>query len=676
MGSSVRQRSIAGFVVIFLASAVFAGRGTWTTSGPPGGAAVIAVDPHQPLTVYALGGGLFKSADGGQSWEAKTLFVSDPWCLAIAPSDPSILYIGSQTGQVVKSSDGGETWREADSGLPTPSLSLGRIIYVIAIDPTNAEIAYAGTYSDGVFKTLDGGKSWKSVGLPDQSRATAIAIDPRVPSTLFVSTQSDVGSPPEGVFKSTDAGTTWTLEATGRAAGSSLTIDPSDTRVIYETVNSDGVFKSLDGGSTWQQMNTGISETPGVYVGSLALDPLNPATIYIGLYGDQVFKSEDGGSHWSRVYSGDGLAFATVATGESEVFLGDATHLAKSTDGGAHWVTSDTGLFDSDIACVAVDANDTLYAGASASSLTKSSRPDRTWTQLEIPGLTEPTVRTIAIDPSNSAVLYAGVDGYGIYKSVDSGERWTQAEELFGGYTLAIAIDPLDSQNIYAATEVPPLGLDFDGASWVSRSSDGGMTWTSFGPANSIVADSLAIDSDNPSTLFAGGQIPGGMFRSTDSGDSWVALNTGLTGGGYLSSVVIDPHDSLTIYAALGFFTAPEFGILKSEDGGDHWVLRKQGLPDGPVTALAIDPVHSKVLYAGSYDQGVFRSDDAGETWRPINSGLLNPRVNALAFDSSGSRLFAGTAAGVYEMSPLSITTLPPPNVAPISGRPGFRPSP
>jgi hypothetical protein len=342
--------------------------------------------------------------------------------------------------------------------------------------------------------------------------------------------------------------------------------------------------------------------------------------------------------------------------------------------GRGQWTTTGP-AGDAQVASVAVDFRGGVVAGT-GSGLFRL-KADREWTNLGITGVSAPSVGNIAIDPSNPDVLYAfvsgeyaGTDGDGIYKSSDAGASWTLAYSTAGGRTYAIAVDPVNSQIVYAANEFLGHGVNPTSTTWVSRSLDGGTTW-SLPNSNSVGAHCLAIDPTFRSTVYAGGL---GVFRSPDSGEHWTALQTGLADG-YVFAVAVDPHDSSKVYAALGAFTTPQFGVLKSSDGGEHWELESQGLPEDALSSLVIDPIHPNVLYAGSFDQGVFRSVDSGITWGPMNSGLSNPTIYSLAMDPTGSRLFAGTAAGVYEISPASIAVVPPlPLPVSISGRDALRP--
>ncbi len=144
-------------------------------------------------------------------------------------------------------------------------------------------------------------------------------------------------------------------------------------------------------------------------------------------------------------------------------------------------------------------------------------------------------------------------------------------------------------------------------------------------------------------TVYAGGF---GVFKSTNGGGNWTAINIGLTNRSVLA-LVIDPTNPATLYAGtLGG------GVFRSSNGGGNWTAINTGLTSTDVGALAIDPSAPATLYAGTSGGGVFRSTDSGDTWAAINAGLTNLNVNALALNATGeTTLYAGTSNGVWQMS-------------------------
>ena len=246
----------------------------WTFAGQvrpqtaPPFARAVAVDPTDHLTVYAGangGGGVYKSTDGGNTFDVKASGINLPIvnALVIDPAAPKTLYAGTPLG-IYKTTDGGENWAEVRGGLTGSAPSTNRLV----INPQSTQTVYAATTNRGVLKTTNGGTTWTPVnnGLTQNGsllQFRAFAIDPSNPSTLYVAPTSFPG----GVFKTTDGGATWVSSNTGL------------------TVNSGG-----------------LTITPGVNV--VLVDPAAPATLYAGTAGFGIFKSTDGGAHWAPASTG------------------------------------------------------------------------------------------------------------------------------------------------------------------------------------------------------------------------------------------------------------------------------------------------------------------------------------------------------------------------------------
>ena len=209
---------------------------------------------------------------------------------------------------------------------------------------------------------------------------------------------------------------------------------------------------------------------------------------------------------------------------------------------------------------------------------------------------------------------------------------WTSGGP-YGGNVRALAINPTTPATLYAGTDAG-----------VFRSTDSGGTWAA---ANTGLTDlwvwsvmALAIDPTTPTTLYAG-TWQGGVFKSTDSGGTWVAVNTGLTTL-YVTSLAINPATPATLY--VGTYDG---GVFKSTDSGGTWVAVNTGLTTLYVTSLAINPATPATLYAGGYSGGVFKTTDSGGTWAAVNTGMTSLNVYALAINpTTPSTLYAGTWQG------------------------------
>jgi photosystem II stability/assembly factor-like uncharacterized protein len=444
-----------------------------------------------------------------------------------------------------------------------------------------------------------------------------------------------------------------------------LVIDPSSPSTLYAGTFEGGVFKSTNGGDSWSAVNSGLSssmfsggpaKTP-VY--ALAIDPGTPATLYAGTSGNGVFKTTDGGASWSAVNSGlpktsvyviaiDPSAPATLYAGTYDAFNGG--NVFKSTNGGASWSAVTSGLaISSAVYSLAIDSSrpSTLYAGTDR-SVFKSTNGGASWSEVNY--TSGDAVRALVIDPGNPATLYEGRGQGGIFKSTNGGARWVAVNTgLTTPFVQSLAIDPSNPATLYAGTAY----YDNEGyGRGIFKTTNGGASWSAVNSGLPAVdVRTVVIDPGNPATLYAG--TPRGVYKSTNGGASWSAVNSGLAAT-LVQSVVTDPSSPSTLYA--GTVTS---GIFKSTDGGVSWSEANSGLTVPAVRALAIDPSNPATLYAGTYFDSsyrgtIFKSTNGGASWSKVNSGRevfaglssATP-VNAIAIDPSNpATVYVGTYGG------------------------------
>ena len=301
------------------------GGASWTATGLTNiSVSALAIDPKMPTTLYAgavtvdcatgallppVEAGVFKSTDGGASWGYIGPY-QVVYALAIDPQTPTTLYAGTYW-EVFKSTDGGATW-STDGGATWSATGLFSV-QTLAIDPVTPTTVYAGTafaspegwpgfaWEGGVFKSTDAGATWSATGLVGGDFAV-LAIDPRTPTTLYAGGvwANDWYTWVRGLFKSTDGGATWSTSGADPCCG--VAIDPRTPTTLYAG-DAKGAFKSTDGGATWSAINTGLTDILSAYgvgsaVGTPTIDPLTPNTLY-AVTAIGVFKSNDGGAIWS-----------------------------------------------------------------------------------------------------------------------------------------------------------------------------------------------------------------------------------------------------------------------------------------------------------------------------------------------------------------------------------------
>ena len=322
---------------------------------------------------------------------------------------------------------------------------------------------------------------------------SAIQINPKHPNVLYASTLGD-DRREGGVYKSTDAGKTWSLADTGLTNPASptdsedlrvdaLALDPRSPNVLYAGTGL-GVFKTTDGARTWTLASTGIDLGGGLahrmyegFIWAIAIDPLHTSTVYAA--GGGVWKSTNGGASWKRVLRNGAVNLGidprrpeTVYASGMKSWGSGATRnsVYKTVDGGGSWrATGPRGLSDNYFGHPIVvhrRAPGTVYAGGSR-GLFASTNQGRTWRKLRSTSAPE-RVDAIALDPLRANVLYAGGWETGLVKSEDGGLTWSRLS-LDMRYVQTIAIDPTRPQTIYA------------GGAGIGKSTDGGDSWHRLG---------------------------------------------------------------------------------------------------------------------------------------------------------------------------------------------------
>jgi photosystem II stability/assembly factor-like uncharacterized protein len=553
------------------------------TANPSNGSAasLLAIDAQHPATVYATTGlGLYRTRNGGARWQIigplpfRNAIGRGPvrssgyeMAFAIDPNHAETIYAGwsrylngTQTpSNLFKSSDGGDSWRRITTSTP---LSLS----ALALTSSGALLA-TDQSRPGVFRSTDGGTTWSPAGLAGET-IVALTSDPG--SGAIYATTYDATNHSEAVFETTDGGETW-QPASANFAWFGTVTDPNDPATVYATTN-DGIVKSVDHGSNWAAADTGIVS---MMIGPVALAPGRPATLY-AVDGDSIFTSTDSARTWHEEAAGpDGTDVVTLTVSPRRprtIFASTLGGLFESDDGGLRWSPIQTGYPGKLVRAVAIDLQhpSTIYIGAcqseygecitsSPGGFRKTVDGGATWQPIAgVPLVTTvvrgghvlhltAAVQSLAIDPHRSNTVFAGTTRGGIFRSTDAGRSWQRVAtehgepkrepgNAFPYSVLAIVVDPIHHDTVYAASST----------GGVLKSTDGGTTWgtTNNGLTNPDMF-ALAVDPHKPRTLFA--STYGGVFISTNGAASWHRDNGGLPAGG-VGSFAIDPAGR-TVYA-------------------------------------------------------------------------------------------------------------------------------
>jgi photosystem II stability/assembly factor-like uncharacterized protein len=377
-------------------------------------------------------------------------------------------------------------------------------VKVIRIDPLTPSILYAGLVYErgdypagGVYKSVDGGKTWNSssTGIPTNHDIFGLAIDPVTPSTLYA------GDWAGGVYKSTDSGSTWSL-TTELNPVYTIVIDPKAPSTVYAGMDYDrGLYKSIDGGNTWNALTEGMPSDFSAY--AIAVDPNTSSTVYVGVDGG-VYKSTDGGNHWTAMSSGvlagsTVLALAINPVTPSTVYAATAGNLVfVSGDGGSTWTNSSTGLPNVEgLHDLKIDpvSPTTLYAAAFFGGVYKSTDSGATWNPMNT-DLTDLTVHSIALLPTNPADIYIGTCNSGVF--------FFSANTTVPGMPSGLTATPGNGQvSLSWTTPLNNGGAAITGYQvQVATLAGGPYTNVASCPANSTLASCIATGLANGTTYF------------------------------------------------------------------------------------------------------------------------------------------------------------------------------
>lgn len=623
--------------VLCVAPPAHAGVNWWTPVGPEGGwIHDLEVEP-QTRTVYAgTNGGVFASTDGGVSWQRRSrgLRYRGLGQLTVSARPVPTVFVVEPDG-VYRSMDGGLSWLPGKWPYSEGPSS-------IIADPSDASILYAGTYSDGLFKSFDSGVSWARVLDDSCGVIESLAIDPRVPSTVYAMCGEGVAS----FFKSTDRGATWAAQGTAlpdEAREWKLVLDLQQTGVVYVTAlvfqgDHYGLvtYKSADDGASWTRFGPGDA----------FILPSPPGLLFLGRH-----RSTDGGNTWQELplpAAPTSLAFAP--DDPATLYAGIPPFgVYKSTDAGVTWRPIGRGLSANTIDALEISPESTLYALAPGLGLQKGVRGGRRWQRadagLPLGEFTLLLDHPLAIDPQEpSKLYYAGSEG--VAHSTDGGALWTLLTPCVLGRN--VVIDPQDSDRLYASgfynPDHPSCG-EINNQCAIFRSSDAGATWSCAAPPHLyLTVEGLVLDPAEPSRLYALRPTKDNILVSHNRGNTWSRLR--LPKLIEPTALAVDPKDSRRLYVG-----TRSGRLYKSTDRGATWSESSTGLPTGSdrlIRQIVIDPQRPQTVYVANAS-GVFISANGGRTWHPLNGGLPDAPWQLVLDPQNPRKLYAGTKSnGVY----------------------------
>ena len=650
---------------------------------------------QQTIYAGAATGGVFKSSDAGTTWspifdKALSLSIGD---IAVAPSNPKILYVGTGEANggggsttydglgIYKSTDAGTTW--AYTGLDDIG-NTGRIV-INPKDPQKVYVAamgnlYGKTPNRGVYRTTDGGSTWQKVlFVSDSTGAIDIVINPNNPDTLYAAVWERIrtlnretyGGASCNIYRSFDGGTTWNILSNGLPAATTnsgrigLAISESSPNIVY-AIYADkpgyfkGIYKTTNNGNSWTRVNDGslsnMFASYGWWFGRVHVDPTNPDVVYA--IGFDLYKSTNGGSSWTNIGSSvhvDHHAVYVHPQNPNFVVLGNDGGVYISKNAAGSWKHVPNLPITQFYTCE-MDAKNPqrLYGGAQDNGVNRTTTGNlNDWSTI-VGG----DGFVALVDPTNNTYVY-GESQYGaLQRSTNGGTSFSSATTGIGSsdrknWNTPVIFEPGNPQILYYGSNKVYKSTN-RAASWTAISAD--LTKGNAGNGLGTIT-CIAVAPSNTNVIYAGTD-DGNAWITTNGGTNWSKISTTLPNR-WITRIAVDLKNPSIAYITLSGFRLDEYQphILKTTDAGSSWNDISGNLPEAPINEVIIDPADNSTLYIGT-DVGVFASSGNG-TWFPLGDALPNVPVADLTLHHPTRTLLAATfGRSMYKFDLSSITAV------------------
>ncbi|HET6671461.1 MAG TPA: Ig-like domain-containing protein [Pyrinomonadaceae bacterium] len=640
----------------------------WLGPGNIGGRVrSIIIHPNDSQTIWlgSVSGGIWKTTNGGASWAPLADFMANlaVSSMVIDPTDPNILYAGTGEGYfngdsirgagVFKSTDGGATWNQLPQTAATPNW-----YYVdrLAISPADHQIILAATRS-GIWRSADGGTTWS------RRTTTSFMFD-----VNFHPTDGNlaIAAGDNGVARySLDGGVTWN-PATG-ITGSRVEVaySRSSPNIVYASVeNGQGqVYKSTDGGQTYSLINGTSSHLndQGWYDNAIWVDPTNPNNVVVG--GITLYRSTNGGANFAQIGSVhadqhiiieapgfDGVANKTVYFGNDggifqtkDINAGFVVTQELNNNLGITQFYSGVGNVSSGNIIGGTQDNGTLRYTGNTETWNFMAGGDGGWT---------------AADQTNPNYFYGEFQWLQLHRSINGG---ASSQSIYEGITDAV---PNGNTNFIAPFVLDPNNpntLLAGGATlWRTTNAKGFLPlgWTAIKSSIGSNISASAVAPGNSDIVWVG-HNNGNIFVTTNgtaATPTWTQVNMPATGRRN-TRITIDPTNSNRVYVTFGGYAVGN--VWRTDNAGASFVNITNNLPIAPVRSLVVWQNNPNFLYVGT-EVGVFASANGGQTWSPSNDGPTNCSVDELFW--MGNTLVAAThGRGMFS---INLSTGQPPSVS------------
>lgn len=621
-------------------------------------------------------------------------------------NQPNVFFMAANNGGVWKTDDFGRTWTPIFDGQPSGSVG------ALALAPSNPDIIYVGSgeglrrpdlsTGDGMYKSTDGGKTWTHLGLRDGQQIGSILVDPRDPNRLYVAVLGHPYGPnaERGVFRSTDGGQSFQkiLYKDENTGAIDLAFDPSNPQTIYADMWSSrrppwsvgnsydgpgsGLYKSTDGGDHWQQLAGGLPDWEHDKLGRIGftIAPGDPKRMYAMVDSPTkggVYRSEDAGATWTRVNDeeriwgrGSDFAWVRVSPKDPNTIYVVNTSTYKSTDGGKTYVAWKGAPGGDDYHTIWINPNnpDIIFLGVDQGA-TITVNGGRTWSSW----YNQPTAQFyhVITDDQHPYWVFGGQQESGsaaVLSRGNDGAVTARDWHPIGADEYAyIAPDPLDPNIVFGGPRgrVARYHRDTGQVEDVTPVVLGQFRFNRTAP--------IIFSKKDPHLLLLGSNV---LFKTTNGGKSWDQIsqdltrpdpgtpqNLGVFGDldpqkgkhrGVIYSIAPSPQDTNLIWIGT------DDGLMKlTRDGGTSWqdVTPSEMTPWSKVAQLDAGHFDTQTAYAAvnrfrvdDLHPYIYRTHDGGKTWQKIVNGLPdNASVNVVREDPERKGLlFAGTENSVW----------------------------
>ena len=597
---------------------------------------------------------LLKSVDGALSWTRIVRGldnISDLVSIHVSPSEPDTLFLASNGDGIYKSTDQGESWDRVNAGLGRADVRL------VVSSPRTSDVAFAAGGTTGLFRTSDGGSTWEAITAFGDISVRSIAFSPEPDGSVML------GDAEGGVHRSEDGGETWLTSALdGAGPVQAIAVSPAfdSDGTFFVGSEQAGIFKTTDAGSSFTAVNTGMDD---LAISSVVVSEgfASDSAVWASTQDSGVFSSLDGGTTWRQTSDGlindpqagspgyeDRPAYGTLSVsddsnGRRTMLLATFNGLYLSADSGVEWRELET-LSSTILVGLAVSPT---YASDSTVAVTTyingaflSEDGGTTWTAAN-DGLEETTASRKA--PDRIARLYgitfspAYESDHTIFsatsskflRSTDGGRTWnetvpqgTKAGDIPHQFTIVVSPS-------YAEDETILLGDGSTGDVFIST--DGGLGFSELANVGGLIR-SIVVSPEfaTDDTLFAG--TGHGIFRSVNRGSTWEAL--GLKGEN-VGSLAVSPQFGTD----QTMFAGTLAGLFITTDGGTTWERPATAgfRPRDSIEAVALSPnfVVDGTALVTARGRGLFRSTDRGKTFEPVGADLLDRNLLFDTFSKS-----------------------------------------